>query len=661
MAGIPVKSFYSQSRQKHGPGRVSMSKAEQLLNAIVDNSDIEDLSDGEDGDPAVEEYIPCNLLVSDLRPVEQHPNDSPESDSDEDYVPPDAAESDHHFSEDSNSDNESEPQRHVHKHGRKPQRVENDECDLGELGRGKPMAGPRNGREQLWKSAPFTPDLVQFQGEDDKPDDRADWQPLDYVEQYMETELMKLLADCTNATSLANSGRYLNTSVDEMYHFFGAAIMMSCVPYPQTKMFWSNALRIPAISDTMTRDRFFKLRSHLKVIIDDDISEDKRKTDKFWKVRPFMDRILNGCRLQARPECVSIDEQMIPFTGACPFRQYVPLKPNPIGMKNFVLASADGIVLDFDVYQGAKALGPQVPNTEGLGLGTLVTARLSETLHPGTKVYCDRFFTSITAVDHMLDKQVYLTGTVMKNRVPKALEKLPSDQTMKEQGRGSLASVTRGDGKLCVVKWYDNKPVVMLSVVHAEQPEDTCQRWSKKEKQYVTVRRPSIVCEYNSKMGGVDLADRMMSYYRMSVRTKKWTIRMLMHFTDLALANSWLLYRRDNQENGTPRRAIKKFLEFRMEVAQVFLNKCDTHVAGAEEENAHRPQPSKRSRVTPVPHVSVRTTSAVHLPEMVDLKNPMRCRGQGCSGKSRVRCMTCNVFLCLQSGRNCYAAFHLGK
>lgn len=82
---------------------------------------------------------------------------------------------------------------------------------------------------------------------------------------------------------------------------FGAAILM---PYPQTRMYWSNGLRIPASSDTMSRDRFFKLRSQLKVVIDDDVSEDERKIDQLWKVRPFMDRTLSGCRLQAHPECV---------------------------------------------------------------------------------------------------------------------------------------------------------------------------------------------------------------------------------------------------------------------------------------------------------------------------------------------------------------------
>lgn len=120
------------------------------------------------------------------------------------------------------------------------------------------------------------------------------------------------------------------------------------------------------------------------------------------------------------------------------------------------------------MYQGANALSSQVQEAEGLGLGALVIERLAKTLHPGTKVYCDRFFTTMKAVDQMLEKQMYLTGTVMKNRVTKALQKLPSDQTMIQQGRGVSASVIRGDGKVCVVKWYDNKPVSMLSVVHAE-------------------------------------------------------------------------------------------------------------------------------------------------------------------------------------------------
>jgi len=42
-----------------------------------------------------------------------------------------------------------------------------------------------------------------------------------------------------------------------------------------------------------------------------------------------------------------------------------------------------------------------------------------------------------------------MTGTVMKNRVAAAVQKLPTDKTMKNAGRGTSAEVSTEDGKLC--------------------------------------------------------------------------------------------------------------------------------------------------------------------------------------------------------------------
>lgn len=165
-----------------------------------------------------------------------------------------------------------------------------------------------------------------------------------------------MIADCSNAMSLARTGVLLNTSVDEIHHFFGVCILVSCVRYPKIRMYWSKAPRFPVITDEFTHDRFFRLRWSLMVFIDDDVPEDLRKNDKFWRMRPFLDRILQGCRAQTWPECLCIDEQMISFTGTCPCRQYLPMKPNPFGIKNFVCTTVDGIVLDFDVYYGAGSL-----------------------------------------------------------------------------------------------------------------------------------------------------------------------------------------------------------------------------------------------------------------------------------------------------------------
>uniref|UniRef100_A0A3B4UT34 PiggyBac transposable element-derived protein 3-like n=1 Tax=Seriola dumerili TaxID=41447 RepID=A0A3B4UT34_SERDU len=499
------------------------------------------------------------------------------------------------------------------------------------------------GRGIRWKATPLTPNLAEYQHQDETDLDRHGWTPLDYFEQYIDRDLMTLISECSNVMSLSKSGDPLNMSVNEVYHFFGACILMSCIRYPTIRMYWSKALKITAITDRFTRARFFKLRGAIKVVIDDDVPEDLKMSDKFWRVRPFLDRILRGCKSLNRPDCASIDEQMIPFTGACPYRQYLPMKPNPVGIKNFVCATADGIVLDFELYQGTNSLMEKVEEPEGLGLGSLVIECLCQTLQRGTKVYCDRFFTTIKGAQQMMEKELYLTGTIMKNRLAGANHKLPCDKAMKSAGRGTSSEVSAEDGKLCVVKWYDNKPVLMMSVVHGTQPEDTCQRWDKKLKQYVTVSRPSIVREYNTKMGGVDLMDRMISYYRMSTRTKKWTMRMVMHFTDLALANSWLLYRKDHAICAGPKTRPIQFLH------------ADLSEQSEEEEDSN--QAGKR-HVTELPHVSVRRRANAHLPEMISLKNAMHCRQPGCTGRTRVRCVTCKVFLCLQTERNCYSDFH---
>lgn len=131
---------------------------------------------------------------------------------------------------------------------------------------------------------------------------------------------MTTIAECTNAVSLSRSGDLLKTSVDEVYHFW---CLYSDVPDPKMRMYWSESLRFTSITDRFTRDRFFKLRQSLKVLIDDnDVPEDLRNSDKFWKVQPFLDRVLQGYRSQTWPECVSINKQMVPFTGACPCSKY---------------------------------------------------------------------------------------------------------------------------------------------------------------------------------------------------------------------------------------------------------------------------------------------------------------------------------------------------
>lgn len=94
----------------------------------------------------------------------------------------------------------------------------------------------------------------------------------------------------------------------------------------------------------------------------------------------------------------------------------------------------------------------------------------------------------------------------------------------------------------------------MCSTAFGVNPEDTCKRWCKKENKYVDVSRLAMIKNYNDKMGGVDLADRMLALYAQRSRTNRWTLRTILHISDLACVNGWLQYRVDKTTMGLPKK-----------------------------------------------------------------------------------------------------------
>ena len=54
-----------------------------------------------------------------------------------------------------------------------------------------------------------------------------------------------------------------------------------------------------------------------------------------------------------------------------------------------------------------------------------------------------------------------------------------------------------------------------------------------------------IITDYNKYMGGVDNFDKYISYYQVQHSGKhKWYIRIINYLIDLALVNSFMLYRK---------------------------------------------------------------------------------------------------------------------
>lgn len=442
---------------------------------------------------------------------------------------------------------------------------------------------------------------------------------------------------------------------------------MSYLKFPRIRMYWARHTRVDLIASKMNRDRYFLIRQNLKVVEDDLVTDTDRKKDKFWKIRPVINSVRRGCLTNPRSRTIACDEQMIPFWGHTTMRQYVRGKPNPCGLKNFVATSPDGLPLDFFLYEGKGDTITVNGSEDNLDIGEKVIVRLSENLPEGSHIFADRYFMSVPLLDVLHTKGLQGTGTIRKSNIPKAAQ-FSSDATLRKTGRGSVDQLIRNDGQIALVKWFDNKPIIIASSVLSKEPTDICKRWCKKDKCFKDVSRPNIVKEYNTNMGGVDLLDRIISFYKISAKTRKWTIRTIFHFVDFSLAAGWIEYRRAARYLHTDNKNTLDYLEFRERVAETLIHSKDDQIdsvlnneVSETDSDIEFMSPLKKKRRNPCPEPSpeLRKMAASHLPEIPQQRNTSRCRYPGCnSTKARTRCTACNMFLCLTKERNCFMKYH---
>lgn len=87
-----------------------------------------------------------------------------------------------------------------------------------------------------------------------------------------------------------------------------------------------------------------------------------------------------------------------------------------------------------------------------------------------------------------------------------------------ESGSFEEKSGSVGGVEIRVIKWCDTKCVTLASTYAGVDPCSTVKRWDKKTKQTVEVPCPNAVIQYNSFMGGVNLLDGLVAYYRIRIR-----------------------------------------------------------------------------------------------------------------------------------------------
>ena len=102
---------------------------------------------------------------------------------------------------------------------------------------------------------------------------------------------------------------------------------------------------------------------------------------------------------------------------------------------------------------------------------------------------------------------------------------------------------------ISVVKWMENRTVTFLSSLH-DPRETTVVKRKNKDGTSTEIFCPEVVAEYNKIISGVDSFDKLREGYTLGRRSVKWWHRIFYFLVDVAIVNSFVLWKINKRESG---------------------------------------------------------------------------------------------------------------
>ena len=379
-------------------------------------------------------------------------------------------------------------------------------------------------------------------------------EPYEIFKMFFGPDMIQHLTEQTNLYAVRdkNNSKFHATE-EEICKFLGILLISGYHSLPSENDYWSTSedLEAPVFRKTMSRDRFRIIKRYLHLADNSNLA-----SSKMAKVLPLLEMLKKNCQqFGVFHEFLSIDESMIPYHGHHSAKQFIRSKPVRFGYKMWMLCGADGYPYNFSIYCGK----------EGESKTPLGTRVVNEMLKPvGNSdqyvVFFDNFFTSHALLTELAEKGFRACGTVRENRTGRC--PLPSKKEVEKQDRGYFDY--RSDGTVLCAKWHDSSVVTMASNYYGVNPLQTVERRVKKENKK-SVNQPYLFKMYNKGMGGVDVCDRMLAFYRPRLRSKKWWWNIFSNILNLAVVAAFRFHQHTNRSQAI------SHLQFRREIARAMI------------------------------------------------------------------------------------------
>ncbi|GBP41623.1 PiggyBac transposable element-derived protein 4 [Eumeta japonica] len=363
-------------------------------------------------------------------------------------------------------------------------------------------------------------------------------EPVDCFTNFITADMLRKILTHTNEEIEIRSTKYKDktatiapTCEEELTALFGLLLLSAA---KKDNHLTSLELFDPVFSGTryisvMSRERFDFLLNCLR--FDDKSTRDERKAqDKFAPIREWWEVFIQICRDSYKAgSYLTIDEQLLGFRGRCPFRMYIPSKPNKYGLKILMLCdSKTNYMLNAMPYVGKT-------ETNGDSLGSYYVKTLTENLWGSNRnVTMDNWFTSVPLALELLQAPYKCTivGTLRANK----REIPPELLQIKERPIGSSVFCYDRQCTLVSYKPKNNKNVLLLSTTHSNGT-------------IAASGKPEIIELYNSTKGAVDTFDQMYG------RRKPTSRRCFVKNVSEKLTEPWL---RKRHAMPTLKRCLKR-------------------------------------------------------------------------------------------------------
>jgi hypothetical protein len=366
---------------------------------------------------------------------------------------------------------------------------------------------------------------------------------------FISEEMLKkilLHSNTSGNSSKTSDDSFEEISLVELKGFIGLLLISGLLGKSRKsiKSLWNRSpLESPVFRATMSRNRFETIVSCLR--FDDKLTREERKNiDKFAAIREIWSDFQNNLKkYYSVGSFVTIDEQLIGFRGKCPFRQFIPTKPDKYGIKLWLCVDANS----YYVFDAVPYTGRPPGQDRQRNIGANIVLQLTKPLFgSGRNVTMDNFFTSIPLAKELGTENITLIGTLRKNKPEIPVEFLSN------KNRPVGSTMFAFNDNLTLVSYVPkiNKAVLLLSSKHHDLKVDT------------ENGKPHIILDYNKTKGAVDTVDQMCHKYSVRRGTRRWPLCVFYNMLDIAALNALVIWKEKNPDwNKNKRFKRRLFLE----------------------------------------------------------------------------------------------------